>query len=179
MIAIEERPLSFPDRMDLLNGSPASLTSIDRDDSSSCMDSWSESSCLSSSSLSSSDSIETDDQPFEAASTTKAPAARVSSGKVSFCETVTYRIVSYDEESDKDSHVDSVIRLKKGDYSKPLPPSVKRARHDFAKIYGCGKTIRTFDDVDLDSGDDEAFLNSEPAKVIEAHAPSAFWFSAF
>jgi len=135
---------------------------------------------------------------------------------VSFNEAVTVRVVycnsdDEDEDDDEQQHqeenVDSVIELKEEDNSTPFIEPVKfdaeeeairsqlvgcicatrRKKHDFAAMYGCGKSISNDDDDDDDgdSYEDEEVVNDadddaechEPVRVIVACAPSSSWFS--
>jgi len=175
--------------------SSGSLSCSDSSGSLSLSDSLISSDCLSfSDSLTSSstnDALMDDDTPSEQ-STSPSPS------KVSFSETVKVREIFQDEDSDKEEQVDSITDLKEGDFTSPtiIPikyspeeeamrskltgclPAEVRVCHDFAKMYGCGKTIRSMDiDMIDDDDDDDDFLNSEPVRVIEAHAPSSFWFT--
>lgn len=54
----------------------------------------------------------------------------------------------------------------------------KRPQPDFARMYGCGKSVRVIECTD-DDDDDDDLLFSKPVRVIQARAPSAMWFSAF
>lgn len=118
-------------------------------------------------------------------------------GKVTFCDDVQYRQVYMDENSDDEDEIEDTHQpLKRGDYSTPCVapvslseeerrvrsrlvgalPAEKRIRHDFARMYGCGRTIRTCAPIDLDDIDIDKILKTQPVREIHAHAPSAFWF---
>jgi len=126
--------------------------------------------------------------------------------KVCFCEDVNVREFTQSDPSDTEG-CDFVMRLKKGDFSRPVIEAVKlspeeeairsklvgciraekRVRPDFGKMYGCGKRLRSDDyedEEDYDSYDDEdededieKILATKPVRTIQAHAPSACWFT--
>jgi len=123
---------------------------------------------------------------------------------VSFNDSVAVRVVycnSDDEESEKEEERidDSVIELKEEDNSTPFIEPVKfdpaeeairsqlvgcicatrRKKHDFARMYGCGKSIGS-DDCDEDSAsedEDNDTAIKEPVRVIVACDASSAWFS--
>jgi len=129
---------------------------------------------------------------------------------VSFNDAVTVRVVycnSDDEGDDEDQtnheeNVDSVIELKEEDNSTPFIEPVKfdaeeeairsqlvgcicatrRKKHDFAAMYGCGKsTLSTADDCDEEEESDDDDVDDdvcrEPVRVIMACSASSAWFS--
>jgi len=127
---------------------------------------------------------------------------------VSFNTSVAVRVVYCDSDESEDDDVDdraveesedSVVSLKKEDNSKPIMESVhfdaeeeairsqlvgcicatRRKKHNFAQMYGCGKSIRDDDEdsCDDDDDDDDNFEFTEPPRVIVACAPSASWFT--
>jgi len=123
---------------------------------------------------------------------------RRTKGRVSFNETVKVRKDYFDEDSESLTHTSEDVSLSKGDFSKPVYvavelseeerkirsqlvgalPAERRLGHDFARMYGCGKTIRSASPSEPEETDDdiEAILAAKPVREIQAHAPSAFWF---
>jgi len=127
---------------------------------------------------------------------------------VSFNSSVTLRVVYCDSDNDgeddgeEEESEDSIVDLKKEDNSTPIMEAVhfdpaeeairsqlvgcisavKRKKHNYAAMYGCGKPIRDDDDEcrdddDDDNDDDEDYDFTKPARVIVACAPSSSWFS--
>jgi len=128
----------------------------------------------------------------------RAGEKRKTSGRVSFKETVEIREDVFDEDTDSLTHFSKDASLSKGDFSKPIYvpiemseeerqirsrlvgalPAERRIGHDFARMYGCGKSVRSCEPTEPEEDDDdiEAILNTKPVREIQAHAPSAFWF---
>jgi len=97
----------------------------------------------------------------------------------------------------EETNVDSVIGLKEEDNSSPFIEPVKfdpeeeairsqlvgcicatrRKKHDFGRMYGCGKSISSVNCNDDDSSDEDDDKIREPVRVIMACDASSSWFS--
>jgi len=91
-----------------------------------------------------------------------------------------------EEEGEEETIEDSFIELKKADNSRPVIEPIqfdekeeeirkqlvgcitagRRTRHNFAAMYGCGKSIGNDDDDDDDAMDDDDFDFDAPSRVI-------------
>jgi len=134
-----------------------------------------------------------------AMSTSRSKVTKSGKGsRVSFNETVKVREFFMEDDDSEVEIEDSEKSLQKGDFSVPVIqpvkfspeeeeirshlvgvlPAEKRIRHDFARMYGCGKSIRSCSPVDVDDDDEDIdkILSSAPVMEIQAHAPSSFWF---
>jgi len=102
------------------------------------------------------------------------------------------------DKADKEESIDSVVGLKKEDNSRPTVETVhfdedeeairsqlvgcicatRRKKHNYAAMYGCGKSISDDSDEESSEDDNDDFDEfKEPARVIVACDPSSAWFS--
>ena len=118
------------------------------------------------------------------------------SSHVGFKEDVDVRVITTDRR-EREVVKDKVAKLRKPDTSTPVVIPIeldekekkvrekltgciraeKRIYPDYARMYGCGKSVIPLSEYHLDEDDDEKFFDKPPVRVIRAHAPDPSWFT--
>lgn len=122
------------------------------------------------------------------------PKEKKSVSHIGFKEEVDMRVITTDRR-DREVVKDKVVKLRKPDRSTPVVVPVvldekekkireqltgciraeKKIYPDYARMYGCGKSVLPLSEYHLDHLEDD--FDKPPVRIIRAHPPDPYWFT--